>query len=193
MDGSYVIKCYYYYCKRVCSIIKRYETKKMQFATYWMYLNVTPSILKVIITHLEIHTGNNHWSASNFKEIHVSHSDLLVELWQMHMLCWKKILISHKWIENLIDRPRYVTPNCWDEKPFVDYLTLWLIGWHSSPSCPIGVHIRRLRIHKLTAQHISCVHWESLSQAWNTHRLTIIIHANVNDLYHLDFNGQIME
>lgn len=40
----------------------------------------------------------------------------------------------------------------------VGALTAWLIGWQSSPSCPIGVHILRLRIHKLTAQHIPPPH-----------------------------------
>lgn len=51
--------------------------------------------------------------------------------------------------------------------------TLWLIGWHSCPSCPMGVHIRRLRIHRLTAQHIPPPHWESLSQAYTyTHTHT---------------------
>lgn len=46
-----------------------------------------------------------------------------------------------------------------------DVLTRWLKGWHSSPKFPIGVHIRRLRIHRLTAQHIPPPHCWSLSQA----------------------------
>lgn len=49
-------------------------------------------------------------------------------------------------------------------------LTRWLRGWHSSPTLPIGVHIRRLRIHRLTAQHIPPPHCWSLSQACSSRK-----------------------
>ena len=66
-----------------------------------------------------------------------------------------------------------VTLHSWDGNTSGEYLTEWLIGWQSSPSCPMGVHIRRLRIHKLTAQHSPPPHWESFSQAYtHTHTHT---------------------
>ncbi len=46
--------------------------------------------------------------------------------------------------------------------------TLWLYGWHSSPSSPCGVHIRRPLSHRLTAQHSPTPHCTSLSHAWHT-------------------------
>lgn len=44
--------------------------------------------------------------------------------------------------------------------------TLWLPGWHSSPSLPSGVHNRRPRSHRLTAQQVPLPHWISRSQAY---------------------------
>lgn len=44
--------------------------------------------------------------------------------------------------------------------------TLWLKGWHSSPSCPRGVHIRSPRSQRLTAQQVPLLHCGSRSQAW---------------------------
>lgn len=48
--------------------------------------------------------------------------------------------------------------------------TLWLKGWHSSPCCPRGVHIRRPRSQRLTAQHVPLPHCRSRSQAWERHK-----------------------
>lgn len=43
--------------------------------------------------------------------------------------------------------------------------TLWLKGWHSSPSTPLGTHILRPLSHRLTAQQKPNPHCTSLSQA----------------------------
>lgn len=51
---------------------------------------------------------------------------------------------------------------------FMYLCTLWLYGWHSSPSSPCGVHMRRPRSHRLTAQQRPTPHCTSLSHAWNT-------------------------
>lgn len=48
--------------------------------------------------------------------------------------------------------------------------TLWLKGWHSSPSCPRGVHIRSPRSQRLTAQQVPLPHCGSRSQAWGEGR-----------------------
>lgn len=60
--------------------------------------------------------------------------------------------------------------------PPSEVLTLWLKGWHSSPRFPIGVHILRLRIQRLTAQHIPLPHCWSRSQAWSStqHRANLM-------------------
>lgn len=44
--------------------------------------------------------------------------------------------------------------------------TLWLPGWHSSPSRPSGVHNRSPRSHRLIAQQVPAPHWTSRSQAY---------------------------
>lgn len=49
---------------------------------------------------------------------------------------------------------------CWRGTP-----TLWLKGWHSSPSSPLGAHILRPLSQRLTAQQRPKPHCTSLSQA----------------------------
>lgn len=48
--------------------------------------------------------------------------------------------------------------------------TLWLKGWHSSPSTPLGTHILRPLSQRLTAQQRPNPHCTSLSQACRTER-----------------------
>ncbi|TNN82898.1 hypothetical protein EYF80_006855 [Liparis tanakae] len=42
------------------------------------------------------------------------------------------------------------------------------VGWHSSPSSPLGTHILRPLSQRLTAQQRPKPHWTSLSQACRT-------------------------
>ena len=62
------------------------------------------------------------------------------------------------------------TLRCWKISVMIFQLTLWLKGWHSSPSTPLGMHILRPLSHRLTAQQRPKPHCMSLSQACRTKR-----------------------